>query len=187
MDKAPTLEEKYIEKMKNLEEKIKFLENENQLQKSYIKSLNEQIGLLKEKIINIESNNKNSNQNNKCNVVINTPPPTSSSDLTISEREPICLMTKHHDNYIYCIVLLKNKRLVSGGYDSKIIVYDKNYIHPDLEIKEHSAAVTSLIVSSNSADLITFIINYLRSYYLMSYPFLKGICSRVKKRQLHQR
>ena len=64
MDKAPTLEEKYIEKMKNLEEKIKFLENENQLQKSYIKSLNEQIGLLKEKIINIESNNKNSNQNN---------------------------------------------------------------------------------------------------------------------------
>ena len=149
MDKAPTLEEKYIEKMKNLEEKIKFLENENQLQKSYIKSLNEQIGLLKEKIINIESNNKNSNQNNKCNVVINTPPPTSSSDLTISEREPICLMTKHHDNYIYCIVLLKNKRLVSGGYDSKIIVYDKNYINPDLEIKEHSAAVTSLIVSSN--------------------------------------
>ena len=149
MDKAPTLEEKYIEKMKNLEEKIKFLENENQLQKSYIKSLNEQIGLLKEKIINIESNNKNSNQNNKCNVVINTPPPTSSSDLTISEREPICLMTKHHDNSIYCIVLLKNKRLVSGGYDSKIIVYDKNYINPDLEIKEHSAAVTSLIVSSN--------------------------------------
>ena len=149
MDKAPTLEEKYIEKMKNLEEKIKFLENENQLQKSYIKSLNEQIGLLKEKIINIESNNKNSNQNNKCNVVINTPPPTSSSDLTISEREPICLMTKHHDNSIYCIVLLKNKRLVSGGHDSKIIVYDKNYINPDLEIKEHSAAVTSLIVSSN--------------------------------------
>ena len=47
MDKAPTLEEKYIEKMKNLEEKIKFLENENQLQKQYIKSLNEQIGLLK--------------------------------------------------------------------------------------------------------------------------------------------
>jgi chromosome partitioning protein len=44
-------------------------------------------------------------------------------------------MTKHHDNSIYCIVLLKNKRLVSGGNDSKIIVYDKNYINPDLEIK----------------------------------------------------
>ena len=79
MDKAPTLEEKYIEKMKNLEEKIKFLENENQLQKSYIKSLNEQIGLLKEKIINIESNNKNSNQSNKYDIIINTPSPTSSS------------------------------------------------------------------------------------------------------------
>ena len=60
---------KMILSKKNLEEKIKFLENENQLQKSYIKSLNEQIGLLKEKIINIESNNKNSNQNNKRNIV----------------------------------------------------------------------------------------------------------------------
>ena len=55
-------------------------------------------------------------------------------------------MTKHHDNSIYCIVLLKNKRLVSGGHDSKIIVYDKNYINPDLEIKEHNSAVSSLIV-----------------------------------------
>ena len=79
MDKAPTLEEKYIEKMKNLEEKIKFLENENQLQIQYIKSLNEQIGLLKEKIMNIESNNKNSNQSNKYDIIINTPSPTSSS------------------------------------------------------------------------------------------------------------
>jgi hypothetical protein len=104
MDKAPTLEEKQIEKMKNLEEKIKFLENENQIQKQYIKSLNEQIILLKEKIINIESNNKNPNQSNKCDVIINNPSPTSSTDLTISEKEPICLMTKHHDNYIYCII-----------------------------------------------------------------------------------
>jgi WD40 repeat protein len=58
-------------------------------------------------------------------------------------------MSKHHANKIYCIAILKNKRLVSGGYDTKIIIYDKNYTHPELEIKEHSAAVTSLIVASN--------------------------------------
>jgi WD40 repeat protein len=58
-------------------------------------------------------------------------------------------MSKNHSNYIYCITILNNKRLVSGGYDSKIIVYDKNYTHPELEINEHGAAVTSLIVSSN--------------------------------------
>jgi hypothetical protein len=39
MNQAPTIEEKYQEKIKNLEEKIKFYENENQLQKQYIKSL----------------------------------------------------------------------------------------------------------------------------------------------------
>ena len=70
-------------------------------------------------------------------------------DVTISEREPIHLLSKHHLNKIYCIAILKNKRLVSGGFDSKIIVYDKNYTKPDLEIKEHSGAVTSLVVSSN--------------------------------------
>lgn len=55
-------------------------------------------------------------------------------------------MAKHQS---YCLAILENKRLVSGGYDAKIIVYDKNYTHPELEINEHSAAVTSLIVSSN--------------------------------------
>ena len=56
MDKAPSAGENYKEKIKYLEEKIKFLENENKLQKDYIKSLNEQILLLKEKLhIKIEN------------------------------------------------------------------------------------------------------------------------------------
>ena len=139
MDKAPSLEETYKEKIKYLEEKIKFLENENKLQKDLITSLHEQIILLKEKLqMKPESANK-INQNNSINAI---------NFKNISEREPIHFMSKHHANYIYCIAILKNKRLVSGGYDTKIIIYDKNYTHPELEIKEHSAAVTSLIVAS---------------------------------------
>ena len=148
MNQAPTIEEKYQEKIKNLEEKIKFYENENQLQKQYIKSLNEQIELLKEKIDNLKQNNNNNN-NSFQKIQTNKPSFSTFSDLNISEREPIHFMSKHHSNYIYCIVILKNKRLVSGGHDSKIIVYDKNYTNPELEINEHSSAVTSLIVSSN--------------------------------------
>ena len=140
MDKAPSLEETYKEKIKYLEEKIKFLENENKLQKDLITSLHEQIILLKEKLqMKPESANK-INQNSSINTI---------NFKNISEREPIHFMSKHHANYIYCIAILKNKRLVSGGYDTKIIIYDKNYTHPELEIKEHSDAVTSLIVASN--------------------------------------
>lgn len=149
MDKAPTLEDKYLEKTKNLEEKIKFLENENQLQKLYIKSLNEQIDLLKEKINRLETNNDNNLKKNTKNLNQQSTIPNQISDINISEREPIHFMFKHHANYIYCIALLKNKRIVSGGYDSKIIVYDKNYSNPELEISEHSSAVTSLVVATN--------------------------------------
>jgi len=140
MTQAPTIEEKYQEKIKYLEEKVKFLENENKLQKQII-------GLLNEKIKNLEGNNKNLYKDNKVNIPNITN--NSLSPPLISEREPIHFMTKNHSNYIYCIAILNNKRLVSGGYDSKIIVYDKNYTNPDLEINEHSAAVTSLVVSSN--------------------------------------
>ena len=41
MLQAPTLEENYLQKIENLEEKLKFYENENNLQKQYIKTLNE--------------------------------------------------------------------------------------------------------------------------------------------------
>ena len=34
-----------------------------------------------------------------------------------------------------------NKYLTGGEWKLKIIVYDKNYTNPDLEITEHSSAV----------------------------------------------
>ena len=147
MEQAPSAEIKYSDDIKYLKEKIKYLENENELQRQYIKSLNSQIELMKEKISNLESHNINSFPKNHINKKEFSTP--LNLDINISEREPIHFMAKHHANYIYCITLLKNKRLVSGGYDSKIIVYDKNYTNPELEIKEHSESVTSLIVASN--------------------------------------
>ena len=124
----PSIEKNYLDKIKVLEEKNKFLENENQLQKEYIKSLKDQIELLKEKIANLEKKN---NITNTPSNLTNTPLPTPlSSEFQISGAEPIHFLSKNHSNYIYCIAILKNKRLVSGGYDSKIIIYDKNYIRP---------------------------------------------------------
>ena len=149
MNQAPTLEQNYQEKIKNLEEKIKFYENENKLQKEYIQSLKEQIEFLKEKITNLEKNNNNSFPKSQINTIKPMEQFSFNSDVIFSEKEPIHFMAKHHANAIYCLAILKNKRLVSGGHDAKIIVYDKNYTHPELEINEHSAAVTSLIVSSN--------------------------------------
>ena len=140
MNQVPTMEENLKEKIRYLEEKNKFLENENKLQKDYIISLNKQIALLEEKLQNYEQKPDPVNKNNQI---------TTLNSKFISEREPIHFMSKHHSNAIYCIAILKNKRLVSGGYDSKIIVYDKNFTHPDLVINEHSSSVSSLIVASN--------------------------------------
>lgn len=145
-----TIDKNYLDKIKYLEEKNKALENENQLQKQLIKSLNDQIVLLTEKISNLENiNSKQNNTPSNSNISNNTSSTPLSPQFLISESEPIHVLTKNHANYIYCIAILKNKRLVSGGYDGKIIVYDKNYTRAELEIKEHSGAVTSLIVSSN--------------------------------------
>ena len=102
MDKAPSAGENYKEKIKYLEEKIKFLENENKLQKDYIKSLNEQILLLKEKSHTKIENTSPINQTTE----IKTP-----NIKYISEREPIHFMSKHHANNIYCIAILKIKDL----------------------------------------------------------------------------
>ena len=140
MNQVPTMEENLKEKIRYLEEKNKFLENENKLQKDYIISLNKQIALLEEKLQNYEQNHDHADKNNQITTI---------NSKFISEREPIHFMSKHHSNYIYSIAILKNKRLVSGGYDAKIIVYDKNFTHPDLEINEHSSSVSSLIVASN--------------------------------------
>ena len=154
----PSLEKHYLEKIKFLEEKNKFLENENQLQKLYIKSLNDQIELLKEKIQTMDNNNlKQNNTKTPYNSIIANKSLTTSPlslEFFISEAEPTHILTKNHTDQIYCIAILNNKRIVSGGQDSKIIIYDKNYTRAELEIVEHSGAVSSLIVSSNG-DLIS--------------------------------
>lgn len=154
----PSLEKHYLEKIKFLEEKNKFLENENQLQKLYIKSLNDQIELLKEKIQTMDNNNlKQNNTKTPYNSNIANKSLTTSLlslEFFISEAEPTHILTKNHTDQIYCIAILNNKRIASGGQDSKIIIYDKNYTRAELEIVEHTGAISSLIVSSNG-DLIS--------------------------------
>ena len=103
----PSLDKHYLEKIKFLEEKNKFLENENQLQKLYIKSLNDQIELLKEKIQMMENNNLNQNNtktphnSNISNKSLTTSPLP--LEFFISEAEPIHILTKNHTDQIYCI------------------------------------------------------------------------------------
>ena len=160
MESPPTsIDKNNLEKIKDLEERNKYLENENQLQKQLIKSLNDQIELLKEKIQNMEKNdlkpNNNTNVPQKSNVTNNSSstPASLSPEFRISETFPH-ILSKYHLNKIFCIAILKNQRLVSGGCDGKIIIYDKNYSKAELEIVEHKGAITSLVVSS-TGDLIS--------------------------------
>lgn len=87
MNQAPTLEQNYQEKIKNLEEKIIFYENENKLQKEYIQSLKEQIELLKEKITNLEKNNNNSFPKSQINTIKPMEQLSSNSDFIFSEKD----------------------------------------------------------------------------------------------------
>ena len=61
-------------------------------------------------------------------------------------------------NYILCLCILNDGRLVSGSDDRNIIIYNKKTYKPDLIIKEHYSSVNCIIklncnkLASGSAD-----------------------------------
>ena len=60
------------------------------------------------------------------------------------------LMTlKNHRNWVYCLTLLNDGRLVSGSDDNSIIIYNKEIYKPDLIINEHTSWINCLTTLKN--------------------------------------
>jgi len=129
----------YINLYNNKEDYIKYISE----LKEIIKMKDEEIKLLKDKLKkNEEINNDNNNLYNNFDIKL---------------KEPIHILNNHKD-YVLCLTILKDGRLVSGSYDNSIIIYNKETYKPDLIIKEHNSSVycittlSSGILASCSSD-----------------------------------
>ena len=70
------------------------------------------------------------------------------NDFNIKLKEPIHILNNHKD-YIKCLSILKDGRLVSGSNDKSIIIYNKKTYQPDLIIKEHNGYINYLTTISS--------------------------------------
>jgi len=62
----------------------------------------------------------------------------------IENKNPIYTLTNHTD-FVLCLCILNDGRLVSGSSDKSIIIYNKNTYKPDLIIKGHKESVYCII------------------------------------------
>ena len=90
-----------------------------------------------DKINNLNNNNNLDNINN----------------FNISLKNPI-LALNYHKDWIFCLSILKDGRLISCSIDKSIIIYNKATYQPDLIINEHKDLVTCIIQLS-SGILVT--------------------------------
>ena len=100
--------------------------------------------------IYIEKNNVSGNKgklNDKINNQINNNN-LYSNDFNIGLKEPIHIL-KYHTNFVNCLTVMNDGRLVSGSDDKSIIIYNKETYKPDIIIKEHSDAVRYIIQLSS--------------------------------------
>ena len=61
-------------------------------------------------------------------------------DFNIELKNPIHIL-KYHTDWVYCLTIMNDGRLVSGSGDHSIIIYNKETYKPDLIIKEHNGTV----------------------------------------------
>ena len=105
-----------------------------------INELNKKIKLLEEQLKDKTNNNNNMYNNNYDNI-------------DISLKNPIHILNNHTD-FISCLSVLNDGRLISGSADNSIIIYNKITYQPDLIINEHKYAVYS-IIQLNSGIIAT--------------------------------
>ena len=70
------------------------------------------------------------------------------NNFDISLKNPIHTLNYHKD-YILCLSILNDGRLISGSYDNSIIIYNKTTYQPDLIINEHKSIVRCIIQLSS--------------------------------------
>ena len=83
------------------------------------------------------------NIKNFCKIITEFP-----DDYKIEIKNPFHKLTNHTD-YVYCLCILNDGRLVSGSADNSIIIYNKITYQPDLIIKEHNNYVLCIIQLSS--------------------------------------
>ena len=87
------------------------------------------------------------------------------------ELKNILYTLKNHTHFVYCLTLLKDKRLASGSADHSIIIYNKENYKPDIIIKEHLNSVRCLcqlrngILGSSSDDNTIKLFNIKETQY----------------------
>ena len=95
--------------------------------------------------IKIEFNIKEEQINNLIDTIKNFGHITAIDDNDkIENKNPIYTLTNHTD-FVLCLCVLNDGRLVSGSSDKSIIIYNKNTYQPDLIIKEHKESVYCII------------------------------------------
>ena len=147
-EKIPNKIKKSIEKGKIIEKEKEW--NENNLSslindciiiENYINDINKINNNIKKSNINkdnkIEYNIEEEEINNLINniknfgIIINSD--KLYDDYKIENKNPIHKLT-NHSGYVYCLCVLNDGRLVSGSFDSSIIIYHKDTYQPDLII-----------------------------------------------------
>ena len=100
--------------------------------------------------IHIEKNNVSGNKgklNDKINNQINNNN-LYSNDFNIGLKNPIHILNDHTD-FVNCLTIMNDGRLVSCSDDKSIIIYNKETYKPDLIIKEHNNTVWCIIQLSS--------------------------------------
>ena len=121
----------YIKLYNNKEDYIKYISE----LKEIIKMKDEEIKLLKDKL-NKYKNKEIKNNNNIYN------------NFDIKLKEPIHILNNHKD-WVNCLTILKDGRLVSGSAVNSIIIYNKETYKPDLIIKEHKEGINCITTLSS--------------------------------------
>ena len=70
------------------------------------------------------------------------------NNYNIELKTPIHIL-KYHNDWISCLTVMNDGRLVSGSSDGSIIIYNKETYKPDLIIEEHSDRVIYIIQLSS--------------------------------------
>jgi len=70
------------------------------------------------------------------------------------EEKKIIEFNNEHNNSIFCLLYLKDKRIASSGYDNNIFIYNKDSFEIDIKIKEHEGCVW-FIAQNSKENLIS--------------------------------
>ena len=129
----------YINLNNNKHNNNEYYENIIKGKDKIIFELNKKINLLEKQLKDKTNKLKSDIDNNLNNDIDN---------FDISIKNPIHILN-YHKEWILCLYILNDGRLISGSRDNSIIIYNKITYQPDLVINEHKGTVRYIIQLSS--------------------------------------